>query len=103
MIKDGATETRPVIALAMGDPAGISPELTARIIALPEIREAAHLVVIGDRRILEDGAKEAGLDLNLASAPLDSFEQAGKDRHVFIDLAHLNPADVVRGEATLAG
>ncbi|SCW64060.1 4-hydroxythreonine-4-phosphate dehydrogenase [Rhizobium mongolense subsp. loessense] len=103
MTKDGASETRPVIALAMGDPAGISPELTARIIALPEIREAAHLVVIGDRRILEGGAKEAGLDLNLASAPLDNFEQAGKDRHVFIDLAHLSPADVVRGEATLTG
>ncbi len=104
MIKDGATETRPVIALAMGDPAGISPELTARIIALPEIREAAHLVVIGDRRCSRGRSKGSpACDSSLASAPLDSFEQAGKDRHVFIDLAHLNPADVVRGEATLAG
>ena len=28
---------RPVIALAMGDPAGISPELTAKLLALDEV------------------------------------------------------------------
>ncbi len=28
-----ATPDRPLIALAMGDPAGISPELTARLLA----------------------------------------------------------------------
>ena len=44
---------RPVIALAMGDPAGISPELTAMLLADPETREAARIVVIGDRRILD--------------------------------------------------
>jgi len=27
---------RPTIALAMGDPAGISPELTARLLALSQ-------------------------------------------------------------------
>jgi 4-hydroxythreonine-4-phosphate dehydrogenase len=28
---------RPTIALAMGDPAGISPELTARLLALDDV------------------------------------------------------------------
>ena len=28
---------RPAIALAMGDPAGISPELTARLLALDDL------------------------------------------------------------------
>ena len=42
---------RPVIALAIGDPAGISPELTARVVALPEIKQAAKVIVIGDRRV----------------------------------------------------
>ena len=28
-----------VIALAMGDPAGVSPELTARLLALPDVRK----------------------------------------------------------------
>jgi 4-hydroxythreonine-4-phosphate dehydrogenase len=98
-----ANDARPVIALAMGDPAGISPELTAKLLSMDDIRDAAHLVVIGDRRILDEGAECAGLTLDLAPASLESFESAGTDRHVFIDLAHLDPADVDRGEATLAG
>lgn len=96
-------ETRPVIALAMGDPAGVSPELTARLIALDDVKAAAHLVVIGDRRILDEGAETAGLTLDLETATLENFERASGDRHVFIDLGHLDPADVERGEATLAG
>ena len=100
---ESAENVRPVIALAMGDPAGISPELTARIIALDDVKAAAHLVVIGDRRILDEGARAAGLTLDLEPATLDTFQQAGRQRHVFIDLGHLDPADVTRGEATLAG
>ena len=100
---ESAKDARPVIALAMGDPAGISPELTARIIALGDVKAAAHLVVIGDRRILDEGAKAAGLALDLEAATLETFGAAIGGRHVFIDLGHLDPADVVRGEATLAG
>jgi len=100
---ESAKSARPVIALAMGDPAGISPELTARIIALDDVKAAAHLVVIGDRRILDEGAKAAGLTLDLEPATLETFQQASGEHHVFIDLGHLDPADVTRGEATLAG
>ena len=49
----------PILALAMGDPAGISPELTAKLLGLEEIRAAARLVVFGDLRILEAGARIA--------------------------------------------
>src|SRR6266404_1683521 len=36
---DVGSDGKPVIALAMGDPAGISPELTAKVVALDEERE----------------------------------------------------------------
>jgi 4-hydroxythreonine-4-phosphate dehydrogenase len=94
---------RPVIALAMGDPAGVSPELTARALALSDIRDEVQLVVVGDRRILDDGAKIAGAALDLESSTLENFTSAGTDKHIFIDLGHLDPADVQRGEATLIG
>ncbi|MBV7518269.1 4-hydroxythreonine-4-phosphate dehydrogenase PdxA [Ensifer sp. ENS12] len=94
---------RPVIALAMGDPAGISPELTAKLLGLSDIREAAHIITIGDRRILDEGAKAAGVTLDLEPSTLEDLDKSGTSRHVFVDLAHLDPADVVRGEATLAG
>ena len=49
----------PVIALAMGDPAGISPELTAKLTCLDEIRSRARLIVIGDKA--EDAFRQAML------------------------------------------
>ncbi|GGA95211.1 4-hydroxythreonine-4-phosphate dehydrogenase 3 [Brucella endophytica] len=94
---------RPVLALAMGDPAGISPELTARILTLPELRNAAHLAVIGDGRILEEGAAIAGVTLDIDYRSPSEFSTEATARPVFIDLGHLDPADVTRGEATLAG
>lgn len=96
-------DNRPTIALAMGDPAGISPELTASLLALNDVRSKAHIVAIGDRRILDKGAYEAGVTLDLATASLDTLAGVGRSRHVFIDLVHLSPEDATRGEATLAG
>lgn len=97
------SDNRPVIALAMGDPAGISPELTAQLLALDDIKEKAYIVTIGDRRILDKGAREAGVELDLVSASLDDLAGLDRSKHAFVDLAHLAPEDVDRGEATLAG
>ena len=79
---------KPVIALAMGDPAGISPELTAKVISLKEVREAARIVVIGDRRIYEDGARVAG-----SSATPDDF----------VERKHADPSGIRRGVPARAG
>ena len=43
----------PTIAVAMGDPAGISPELLARLLAEADIRPLAKFVIFGDARVLE--------------------------------------------------
>lgn len=97
-----AASTRPVIALAMGDPAGISPELTAKVLALPDVRGAADLVVFGDARVLAAGARAAGVEPDIDVRP--SVEQAAPgSRPVFVDLRHLDPAGVAPGKATRAG
>ena len=92
----------PTIALAMGDPAGVSPELTAKLLANDEVRAAARFVVFGDRRILDDGARIAGVTPDIAVvAPGASYDATAKP--VLIDLGHLAPQDVKRGEATPEG
>lgn len=78
---------KPVIALAMGDPCGISPELTAKAVALAEVRKAARVVVIGDRRVFDEGARTAGTEADCE----------------FVDLKHLDPASIRRGVASEAG
>jgi 4-hydroxythreonine-4-phosphate dehydrogenase len=93
---------RPTIALAMGDPAGVSPELTAKLLCLEDVRAAANIVVFGDRRILEEGAKVAGSTLDVTYVAADSsFDPT--QRPVVVDLKHLAPADFKRGEATVEG
>jgi 4-hydroxythreonine-4-phosphate dehydrogenase len=97
-----ASATRPTIALAMGDPAGVGAELTAKLLSLDEVRAVANIVVFGDRRILEEGAKIAGVTFDVSYvAPDDDFDAT--DRPVFVDLGHLSPSDVKRGEATAVG
>lgn len=92
----------PTIALAMGDPAGVSPELTAKLLANNEVRAAARFVVFGDRRILDDGARIAGVALDIAVvSPGSSYDATEKP--VLVDLGHLAPQDVKRGEATPEG
>ncbi len=94
-------ETRPIVALAMGDPAGISPELAARLVASPTVAAVARLVLIGDRRILDDGARIAGIALDVDEVDPDRIGAARTP--VLVDLRNLDPVDVTRGEATPAG
>ena len=94
--------SRPVLALAMGDPCGISPELTAKVMMDEEVRAAADLIVIGDRRVLADGEAVAGITCDCRTwAPATPIAFAGAP--VFVDLGHLDPSRVVRGTASRAG
>jgi 4-hydroxythreonine-4-phosphate dehydrogenase len=94
---------KPIIALAMGDPAGISPELTARLLSLDEVTGKARIVVIGDRRVLDEGARVAAVQLDLKTVPPDADLSKGEGKPVFIDLGHLDPASVKRGTAAVEG
>ena len=51
---------RPVIALFAGDPAGIGPELIARLIAEGEATKRADIKLIASRKVLEEGMRAAG-------------------------------------------
>ena len=96
-------DTRPVIAMAMGDPAGISPELTAKLVALDEARAAAHLVVIGDARVFAAGAATAGVKVDFTTIGANDPVPAARERPVFVDLRHLDPAAIVRGKPSREG
>jgi 4-hydroxythreonine-4-phosphate dehydrogenase len=93
---------KPVIAVAMGDPAGISPEIAAKLLASQAVRNAADLVVFGDRRVLEAGARVAGLRLDI-DVEADAADVRLGGRPVLIDLQSLDPTTIALGEATAAG
>ncbi|HEX5850747.1 MAG TPA: 4-hydroxythreonine-4-phosphate dehydrogenase PdxA [Rubrobacter sp.] len=59
--------TQPLIAVTMGDPAGIGPEILARTFAEEGFREGNRAVVVGDATMLERAVKLLGLPLRVNS------------------------------------
>jgi 4-phospho-D-threonate 3-dehydrogenase / 4-phospho-D-erythronate 3-dehydrogenase len=53
--------TRPRIAITMGDPAGVGPEICLQLLAHEPIRELATPIIFGDARLLVRCARQTGL------------------------------------------
>lgn len=68
--------TLPVLAVTMGDAAGIGPEITAKaLLNNPQLRERAVPVVVGDADAMRRGAKFAGLNpdaVHVIDSPADA-------------------------------
>ena len=56
---------KPLIAVPIGDPAGVGPEITVKSIALKEVFDAARCIVVGDRKIIENAVKITGVNLKV--------------------------------------
>lgn len=52
---------KPIIAVTMGDPAGVGPEICLQLLANEFVREFATPVVFGDARLLAKCARQTGL------------------------------------------
>jgi len=76
---------RPRVAVTLGDPAGIGPEIVVRAAAEEAVRRAAALVLVGDRGVLERAMAVTGVRLPLG-------QEVG-----LIDLANV-PAELRWGE-----
>lgn len=44
---------RPIVAVTMGDPSGVGPEVVLKALAHPKVREVCHPLVLGDWGVLE--------------------------------------------------
>ena len=72
--------TRPLLAITMGDPAGVGPEVVLKALDHPEVYERCRPLVIGDRRILERAAAwldQSPLNYDLVDDPVYGSYQAG--------------------------
>lgn len=54
---------KPKIAVPIGDPAGVGPEIVAKSVASKEVYETAECVIIGDKKIMENAIRITGVDL----------------------------------------
>ena len=92
--------TRPVLGITMGDPAGIGPEITAKALAEPEVREKARPLVIGDARVMASAARVAHVKQEVRALARVSEATFAPDRIEVLDLANADPADFAIGRVS---
>lgn len=78
---------RPLIAITIGDPAGIGPEITVKSLKNKEIYDVCRPLVIGNRGVLRQAMKVTGTNLSIHEV---SQPGAGKYEHGTMDLMTLD-------------
>ncbi len=71
--------SKPRIAIALGDPAGIGPEIALKAVMDPEARAICTVILVGDPRVIDAHAALCGLRLDVrvverALDPVDNLE-----------------------------
>lgn len=94
----------PVVALTLGDPAGIGPELIARLIA-GGAAARANVVIVGDRWLWNEGQRLAGATCE--TTDIGSFAEVRARPDVgtpaFLAVDTVRAVDVTCGRAAAAG
>lgn len=95
----------PVVALTLGDPAGIGPELIARLLAQPDSMSRANIVLIGDPWLWAWGQQVAGVQV--ATSPLATLElargRADTRQAAFVAMDTVQRSEVSVGQVGAAG
>ena len=84
---------KTLIAVPLGDPAGIGPEIVARSIADKELFGITDCIVIGDKKVMENAIRITGEDLkvNVVADPAE-----GDYREGILNLIDLDNIDMDR-------
>ncbi len=87
----------PLLGLMLGDYTGIGAEQCARVLADRRLMDAARLVVVGDARVLEQGALDARVNVPCRSYAAPEDVDWSRPEIPIIDLGNLDPSAVPRG------
>ena len=91
-------DRKPAIAITMGDPCGIGPEVVVKALADPAVYSSCRPVVVGNGHAIKQAVGLTGVGLKI-NQPTD-LSQAGLDPGVIdlVDTGNLNPEDITVGE-----
>jgi 4-hydroxythreonine-4-phosphate dehydrogenase len=88
---------KPLIAITMGDAAGIGPEIIAKTLSDQAIYDSCRPLVVGDR-----SAMMMGLDVARAKLSINTIREPGEGRYTLgvidlLDLGNIDPDKLVMG------
>ncbi|ETD72714.1 4-hydroxythreonine-4-phosphate dehydrogenase [Pelistega indica] len=81
--------SKPVIAITLGDASGIGSELVAKLLSMNDIGNEAYIVVVGDKWQWEEGKRIAKVTLELPE--ITSFKDIKNHKICFFELNTLQP------------
>lgn len=84
-------ETKPTIAITVGDPCGIGPEITAKALSLPEIYDKCNPIVISDANVMRQAVDIAKVNIKINS--VDALEDC-KYEYGIMDVLNIKNVDV---------
>jgi 4-hydroxythreonine-4-phosphate dehydrogenase len=95
----------PVVALTLGDPAGIGPELIARLLADTARCHQANIVLVGDAWLWDEGQRIAGQHVKtMVAKSFGAVRNRGDlDLPAFLSMDTVVPEQVHRGRAEAPG
>jgi 4-hydroxythreonine-4-phosphate dehydrogenase len=97
------TSRKPRIALVLGDPAGIGPELVARLLADTATAQSAELLLIADRAELERGMAVAGCHTPYVLAVSINEADFSQGKPVLVDYRGDTEGEFERGVSSARG
>lgn len=99
------TNRLPVVALTLGDPAGIGPELIAKLLSQPQTMQTANVVLIGDPWLWEQGQQVAGTRVEVSPVQTlsDVRSRTGLSKPAFLAVNSVQPNQVHCGQAEAPG
>ena len=88
---------KPGIAITMGDPCGIGPEVVAKALADPWVYNFCRPLVVGSGYAMEQAVALTGVPLRVSRT--GDAHSAGEDSAVIdvLDIGNLNPEDITVG------
>lgn len=79
------------IAVPIGDPAGVGPEIVAKAVADKAVFDAANCVIVGDKKIVENAIQIVGADLTVNTI---TEPEEGDYREGVLNLIDLDNVDM---------
>ena len=89
---------KPAIAITMGDPCGIGPEVVVKAMADPRVYETCRPLVVGNVYAMEQAVSLTGATMTVKE--VTDPTQSGMEPGVIdvVDIHNLNPEDITVGE-----
>ncbi len=98
----GAERARPWLAVTMGDPAGIGPEVVARAVTDPQVLAQARPLVVGDASVMMEALRLVGSRAQVVRVTGPEGVEPTPDRVPVRDLDNVDWREVPRGRVSAA-